>query len=99
MNDNLRKAAQPALDWLEWFEGSTSTEPTSRLEDSIQDLRTALAQQDVCEWEHRMQDIWSPSCKRYVGYKIGTPANKLHMAYCHQCGKPIKFKESENEPS
>jgi len=90
----LRTAAKDVLDEIDRmkdgrYNASIGVSPASR-----EALRVALAQQDVCDWKANEKSVcgyWETACGEAYPTRKG-------FTFCPDCGKPIKFLESENEP-
>ena len=84
MTDSLRAAAQAVVDEFDNY---------SRVAETIEALRTALAEPQECEWKKKNDWMWRLSCD-------GTD-EEIHLArymkFCYGCGKKIKFVENANE--
>jgi hypothetical protein len=97
---DLHKAAQQALEALEWHyrQGHSNTLGGLRLkidEKALRNLRAALAQEqaepDTCTW-HQDGDsdsgTYSTSCGHYFNLEDGTPEDN-RMQWCCYCGKRL----------
>ena len=95
MTDQLRAAAQQALEALEIFQAAGQR--TRQSNNAITGLRSALAQQaepgqtDTCTW---WQDgdsdsgLYQTSCRNYFAITDGTPKDN-EMRHCCYCGKKL----------
>ncbi len=92
MND-LRQAAQQALEALEDHAKQYPHMQKGYTVDAISALRAALEQPEQCRWLQEgdeESDTWAASCgrHRYFSLNEGTPKDN-DMTHCCYCGKPL----------
>lgn len=87
MTDQLRAAAQTLMSYFD--NGEINPNLSSRL----QDLRIALAADaEHCEWTHYIGRQYAAACRPDYFRLI---VSRKGLNFCQNCGKPIKFLESE----
>jgi hypothetical protein len=99
---DLRTAAQQALNVLESHATHGPLPGRCPVRAAEYALRTALAQQDKCEWVqdgYEESDTWQASCSgRYFMLEDGTPKDN-HMTHCCYCGKTLSEVPFEQDDS